>query len=108
MYGSFHREADLKREQVTHLARLRELVASMERDLALDSFSPDEKNVICAMASLEETASDGNVHSSDIKLHQLCSTMSKPTFYRVLSSLLRRNIIVKTGTERAGTYTLKP
>lgn len=96
----------MKREQMTHLARLRELVASMERDLSLDRFTPDERNVICAIASLQETAVDGSVHSSAIKLHQLCADMSKPTFYRVLASLLQHKVIVKTGTERAGTYAL--
>ena len=89
----------------SYLAKLKEPVASMERDLGLVKFSNDELNVICALRSMSSDDSQG-VKSSELKSHVLCSSISNPTFYRVLRGLLDQGAVVRFGELKTGSYRL--
>lgn len=93
---------------MSYLARLCDLVGSMQRDLEMDAYSVDEQNLIYALCILEETSLKGAVSSATLKMHGLCQNMSRPTFYRTLSRLVEKGVVHKAGdSARSGLYHLR-
>ncbi|TDK48989.1 hypothetical protein [Antarcticimicrobium luteum] len=90
-------------DSLFHLAKLYELIASMEKDLGLHTLSEDERAMIYAITSV--TAAEGATFlSADIKKHSLCSRMSNPTFYRNLKRLLQKDLIRHVKGKKTGLY----
>lgn len=93
----------MKNDSLFHLAKLYELIASMEKDLGLDSLSEDERAMVYAITSLTDTKMQV-FQSSDIKNHALCEKMSNPTFYRNLKRLLAKGVIRHVQGKKTGVY----
>ena len=91
--------------RISYISKLKELIASMERDLGLVRFSNDELNVIYALTVMSGESA-GGVRSSDLKSHVLCDTISSPTFYRIPRRLLDRGAVIRSGELKTGTYKL--
>lgn len=87
------------------LAKLYELVASLEQDLGLDTFSDEERAMIYAMTVASQAGSD-QFQSADIKDHPLCRKISKPTFYRNLKKLVHKGVVLPAPGRKTGTYVL--
>ncbi len=90
-------------DSIFHLAKLYELITSMEQDLGLDTLSEDERAMIYAITSVTDAKKSAFL-SSDIKKHLLCGRMSNPTFYRNLKRLLERGIIKNADGKKTGLY----
>ncbi|SFK89991.1 hypothetical protein [Shimia haliotis] len=95
----------MSKDDICNLAKPQELVFAMERDLGLDRFSNDEKKVIYALTKMREQELF-EVPSSNIMHHDLCATISKPTFYHCLKRLVDDGAIVRSGSVRSGLYRL--
>ena len=93
----------MKNDSLFHLAKLYELIASMEKDLGLDSLSEDERAMVYAITSMTD-AERATFQSSDVKNHDLCGKMSNPTFYRNLKRLLARGVIRHVQGKKTGVY----
>ena len=91
---------------LSHIAKLRILVDSMEKDLGLDNLSADERKLLYAMSAMSSDGTD-ELRSDDMKRHPLCQELSHPTFYRTLKSLLEKGIVSRSGPRKTGTYSLK-
>lgn len=90
-----------------HFATLRIQLVSLEADLGLDQRSPDEINLICALAQMSPTEATP-CSSRDLRDHHLCRRMSRPTFFRAVASLIEAGWVSKAGSVRSGLYTLNP
>lgn len=90
-------------ESLSHLAKLYELIATMEEDLGLDTLTEDERAMIYAITASSDE-SKGAFQSAEIKQHTLCKKMSNPTFYRILKRLLAKGIIRHAKGKKTGAY----
>ena len=90
---------------ISRIAKLLELVTSMEEDLGLDRLSADERAMIYAISSIASEGDD-TVRSVELKQHRLCRRFSNPTFYRTLRTLLDKGFILRTGPRKTGGYQL--
>lgn len=87
-----------------HFATLKTQLALLEDDLGLTHCTPEEVNIICALACLSPEGQFCAV--SDLRDHPLCHRMTKPTFYRALASLAALGWITKASGARSGLYAL--
>ena len=90
---------------LSRLAKLYELVASMEEDLGLDTFSDEERAMIYAMTASTQVGTE-QFQSADIKDHPLCRKISKPTFYRNLKKLVHKGVVLPAPGRKTGVYVL--
>lgn len=106
MTGMHELAGTMDANDLSHIAKLRLLVTSMEEDLGLDKLSGDERSLLYAMSAL---SSDGanELRSDDLKRHPLCRKLSHPTFYRALRSLLDKELVSRSGPRKTGTYSLQ-
>lgn len=88
-----------------HFATLKTQLALLEDDLNLARCTPDEVNIICALACLS-SGTGSFCAVSDLREHPLCNRMTKPTFYRALASLAAMGWITKAEGARSGLYAL--
>lgn len=93
----------MKSDSLFHLARLYELISSMEKDLGLDTLSEDERAMVYAITSMTDVDKT-TFQSSDVKNHALCARMSNPTYYRNLKRLLARGLIRHVQGKKTGVY----
>lgn len=89
---------------LSHYARLRRQLASMEIDLGLEGFGSDEISLICAIIDL--VGYEGAASVTDLRSHILVRRLSKPTFYRALQRLIDASVVSKIGSERSGLYSV--
>lgn len=95
------------RNGIAVVAKLQELVATMERDIGLSKYSVEERRVMYALKALSATT-DADVKGTALREHVLCSEMSRPTFYRSIQSLIKQGVIVRSKGTRSGSYRLCP
>lgn len=87
------------------VARLRDLLFGLEKDLGIDSLTPNELDILYAMRLLSD--GDGQVVRSDaIRDHSLCSKIPRPTFHRSLRSLIEKGLVERAPKTRARAYVL--
>lgn len=88
-----------------NVARLRELLFGMEKDLGIDGLTPNELDILYAIRILTED--NGPIVKSDaIRDHALCSKIPRPTFHRGLRSLLDQGLVERAPQTRARSYVL--
>ncbi len=85
------------------LSRMRQLLASLERDIGLASLPKVELELIYAIDLLCET-SDTVLTSSEIRHHDLIKDIPTATFNRALKSLIQRGYIEHAPQSRAKHY----
>lgn len=90
-------------DSLSHLAKLYELISTMEEDLGLDTLSEDERALVYAITAVSDETK-GQFLSAEIKKHTLCKRMTHPTFYRNLKRLLAKGIIKHVKGKRSGAY----
>lgn len=95
------------------IARLRELLASLEKDLGLDTLSTNERAVLYAMQrirndSQREGSEPAIVRTEELRRHNLVEDMSQPTFNRAIKKLIEKKFLSPAPEMRVGAYTLGP
>lgn len=95
------------------IARLRELLISLEKDLGLNTLSANERAILYAMQRLSKAAEYKNAESAilrtdSIKAHDLVGSMSQPTFNRALKGLIQKNFVSPAPDAKMGCYVLVP
>lgn len=88
----------------TKLASLRQLLKQMEDDLGFSEMSETQRDVLYAIRLVAD--SQGRATIGEIRGHMLAKTISRPSFFRALSALAERKLIVHDGAGRTGTYLL--
>lgn len=77
--------------ELSKLAELRKLMLSMERSLGLQDLTPVERDIYYAANELSE---NGNgVRTVGLIEHTLLQTVSRPTFFRALKSLVNKGYL---------------
>lgn len=90
------------------LARLRDLLNTMEQDLGIDTLSPNERDILLAFyANAWKDEDDRPVCSTDVvREHPTVQRISQPTFHRTLKKLVGKGLVLHVGKPSAGTYML--
>ena len=77
----------------------------MEKDIGLGDLSDPEKSVFYAAIDL----SNGDaIHSNSIRAHTLAVSLTKPTFFRALKSLVTKGLLVHEAGTKTGQYRIGP
>ncbi len=92
--------------QFSTVARLRELLATMERDLGLTSLSSNELDLLYAVRLVSDQNKEPIVEASDIREHPITRQMSQPTFNRTIRSLLEKGYLETAPNHKAKRYQL--
>ena len=94
--------------QIETVARLRELIATIERDLGLESLSAKELDVLYVVRLLCDRAGSAAVEVAEIRRHPITRSMSQPTFNRALRALLDQGYVAPAPAYKAKRYVLGP
>jgi Fe2+ or Zn2+ uptake regulation protein len=86
-------------------ANLLKITQSMEAELGLRALTRTEKQVLASVVLITEDGSRDAL-LDDIRTHSLVDTMSTPSLYRSLKTLIEKGIVQKVGSERSGIYRL--
>ena len=90
------------------MARLRELLATMERDLGLETLSANELDVLYVVRLLSDESDTLVAEAADIREHAIARHMSQPTLSRTIRSLIERGYLEKAPNYKAKRYRLGP
>jgi len=90
------------------VARLRELIAGMERDLGLDALSPTQLDVLYVVRLLCDSRPGAVAETTAIRSHPILQTMSQPTFHRALRVLLDQGYVAPATNAKAKRYVIGP
>ena len=93
---------------VETVARLRQLVASMERELGLDEFSQQQLDVLYVVRLLCACNPGSVAETAAIRSHPMVRTMSQPTFNRAVRVLLDREYLAIAPNAKAKRYVIGP
>ena len=88
--------------EISKLAELRKLMQSMERTLGLEKLSPVERDIYYAAEELSK--SDQEVRTFGLIEHTLVQSVSRPTFFRALKSLVKKGYLSQSGSANRGRY----
>jgi hypothetical protein len=89
-------------------AELRAILYEMEGDIGLADSTSSEKNILSAIAQLQNRAPSRRfVQSSEIKTHPLCAQMPNPSFFRALKKLLDDGSLSLPADRKKGLYRLE-
>lgn len=92
----------------SRVAKLRDVLHLVERDLGLDHLTPNERDILLAFyANASPEPEIGLVSTTERVLsHPTVKRISQPTFHRTLRKLLAKGLIRQTETCPVGTYLL--
>lgn len=93
-------------KEISKLAELRKLTQSMEQSLGLQDLSPVERDIYYAAGELQETGAQ--IRTNGLIDHDLLMTVSRPTFFRALKSLVEKGYLSQLQTSNRGRYVLHP
>ncbi|MEX0349265.1 MAG: hypothetical protein AB3N15_07535 [Paracoccaceae bacterium] len=88
--------------EISKLAELRKLLQSMERSLGLQNLSPVERDIYYAASEISK--SDEEVRTVLLIEHSLLQTVSRPTFFRALKSLVNKGYLSQGRASNRGRY----
>lgn len=94
--------------QITTVARLRELLATIEQELGLESLSTKELDVLYVVRLLCDRTGSPTVEVAEIRHHPITQSMSQPTFNRALRALLEQGYVATAPSYKAKRYILGP
>ena len=92
--------------RVETVARLRELIAGMERDLGLTELSPAQLDVLYAVRLVCDATPDAVAETANIRRHPILQSMSQPTFHRALRILLNQGYVAPNTNGRTKRYVI--
>ena len=87
------------------LARLLQLVRSLEEDMGMETLSKAEKLLFTSLADLS-TQANPEVSIDQIMAHPDLKNMPAPTMYKCLRDLQSKGMLQKIGSPRSGIYRL--
>ncbi|RLK08153.1 hypothetical protein [Ruegeria conchae] len=88
--------------EISKLTELRKLMQSMERTLGLEELSPVERDIYYAAEELSK--SNTEVRTFGLIEHTLVKSVSRPTFFRALKSLVQKGYLSQSGSANRGRY----
>lgn len=88
--------------EISKLAELRRLMQSMERTLGLEDLSPVERDIYYAAGEI--SAAGIEVRTFGLIEHTLLQSVSRPTFFRALKSLVNKGYLSQSETANRGRY----
>lgn len=88
--------------EISKLTELRKLMQSMERTLGLEQLSPVERDIYYAAEELSKA--DQEVRTFGLIEHTLVQSVSRPTFFRALKSLVQKGYLSQSGSANRGRY----
>jgi len=93
---------------ISQLAQLRDLLDAMERDLGIDSLTPNERDILLAFYSnASKDDARGLVCSTDVvRAHPTVARISQPTFHRTLRRLIEGGFVTRCEDLPQGVYRL--
>ncbi len=92
--------------KLSDMARLKELLLSMEKDLGMDDLSGVQKNIVYAATMLVNKKDEFETEA--IRNHALLRDVSRSSFFRALKNLTDAGYIKhRDGTQRASYQLLK-
>lgn len=94
--------------KITTVARLRELIATLERDLGLESLSSNELNVLYVVRLLCDESSASDAEAATIRDHAITRNMSQPTLNRTIRSLIEKGYLETAPNYKTKRYRLGP
>ncbi len=89
-------------KNVAKLTELRKLMLSMERSLGLESLSPVERDIYYAANELCEDSE--YIRTVGLIEHTLLESVSRPTFFRALKSLVEKGYLSQCDSANRGRY----
>lgn len=90
---------------ISKLTELRKLMMDMEQSMGLEELSSAERDIYYAASDFTNTPE--GVKTNNIRNHQLTASISRPTFFRALKSLVSRGLLVQSETGTRGRYVVK-
>lgn len=94
--------------KITTVARLRELIATLERDLGLASLSSNELNVLYVVRLLCDESAEADAEAANIRDHTITRSMSQPTLNRTIRSLIEKGYLETAPNYKTKRYRLGP
>ena len=88
--------------EISKLTELRKLMQSMERTLGLEELSPVERDIYYAAEELSKT--NVEVRTFGLIEHTLVQSVSRPTFFRALKSLVAKGYLSQSGSANRARY----
>ncbi|WP_348540358.1 hypothetical protein [Ruegeria sp. HKCCSA071] len=88
--------------EISKLTELRKLMQSMERTLGLEKLSPVERDIYYAAEELSKSTQE--VRTFGLIEHTLVQSISRPTFFRALKSLVEKGYLSQSGSANRGRY----
>ena len=88
--------------QISKLTELRKLLLNMEHALGLQDLSPVERDIYYAASELSETHQE--VRTVGLIEHSLLESVSRPTFFRALKSLVSKGYLSQCSSVNRGRY----
>lgn len=88
--------------EISKLAELRKLLQSMERSLGLQDLSPVERDLYYAASELSK--SQEQIRTIVLIEHSLLESVSRPTFFRALKSLVQKGYLSQCQASNRGRY----
>ncbi|MFC3613861.1 hypothetical protein ACFORG_08845 [Lutimaribacter marinistellae] len=89
-------------KNVAKLTELRKLMMSMERSLGLETLSPVERDIYYAANELSEEGE--YIRTVGLIEHTLLESVSRPTFFRALKSLVQKGYLSQCDSANRGRY----
>lgn len=87
---------------ISKLAELRKLLLGMERAMGLEDLSAVERDIYYAATEL--ACNNHGVRTTGLLSHSLVESVSRPTFFRALKSLVNKGYLAQSSTSRRGVY----
>ncbi len=94
--------------KITTVARLRELLATMEQDLGLETLSANELDVLYVVRLLCDEKTSSVAEAADIRAHAITRHMSQPTLSRAVRALIEKGYLETAPNYKAKRYRLGP
>lgn len=88
--------------EISKLTELRKLMQSMERSLGLQDLSTVERDLYYAANELSK--SDAQIRTVLLQEHSLLTSVSRPTFFRALKSLVKKGYLSHCSPVNRGRY----
>lgn len=87
---------------IEKLARLKQLLLGMERDLGIDDLSAVQRNIVYAATLLSETSK--TVETEELRQHELLNGVSRSAFFRALRELVEAGYLQHAHGRQRSSY----
>lgn len=93
------------RETLNRLAAMRQILLGMEADLGIDALNEPETLVLCAAAQAQKECEEISIAA--MQRHPLTQKIPRSTFFRAVTTLMERGLLMKAGPEKRSGYLLR-